>query len=36
MNSAIGTTYGAGYYGQPTVQDGAHFEAALGLSYVFH
>jgi hypothetical protein len=36
MNSALGTTYGAGYYGLQTVQDGAHFEAALGLSYVFH
>jgi hypothetical protein len=36
MNSALRDGYGAGYYGQPTVQDGAHFEAALGLSYAFH
>lgn len=36
MNSALGTGSIPGYYGQQTVQDGAHFEAALGVSYVFH
>ncbi|HEY6549371.1 MAG TPA: hypothetical protein VI589_15755 [Vicinamibacteria bacterium] len=36
MNSAIRDGYGAGYYGQQVVQSGAHFEAALGLSYVFN
>ncbi|MFI5183226.1 MAG: hypothetical protein ACHQNV_02420 [Vicinamibacteria bacterium] len=36
MNSALTENAGAAYYGQPTVQDGAHFEAALGISYAFH
>jgi hypothetical protein len=36
MNSELDTSIGRGYQGLPTVQDGAHFEAALGLSYTFH
>jgi hypothetical protein len=36
MNSALDTSMGRGYQGLTTVQEGAHFEAALGLSYVFH
>jgi hypothetical protein len=36
MNSAIRDGYGAGFYGQQVVEGGAHFEAAVGLSYVFN
>jgi hypothetical protein len=36
MNSAIRDGSGAGFYGQQVVQNGAHFEAAVGLSYVFN
>jgi hypothetical protein len=34
MNSSLQTL--PGYYGQQTVQNGAHFEAAVGISYLFH
>jgi hypothetical protein len=36
MNSAIRDGYSAGFYGQQVVQNGAHFEAAVGVSYVFN
>ncbi|HVQ30529.1 MAG TPA: hypothetical protein VMV21_13150 [Vicinamibacteria bacterium] len=37
MNSEIRDGYGGGgFYGQQVVQNGAHFEAAVGLSYVFN
>ena len=35
MNSAIRDGYSSGFYGQQVVESGAHFEAAIGLSYVF-
>ena len=34
MNSELGYVSGGSYYGQQAVRDGAHFEAALGISYV--
>ena len=36
MNSAIRDGYSSGFYGRQVVQSGAHFEAAVGLSYVFN
>jgi hypothetical protein len=37
MNSALEDYQGAGaYYGQQSLQSGAHFEAAVGVSYAFH
>jgi hypothetical protein len=36
MNSAIRDGYSSGFFGQQVVQSGAHFEGALGLSYVFN
>jgi hypothetical protein len=34
MNSELGYVSGGRYYGQQAVRDGAHFEAAVGISYV--
>jgi hypothetical protein len=37
MNSALRETSGGGsFYGQQSVQNGAHFEAAAGISYAFN
>jgi hypothetical protein len=36
MNSALRDISVGSMYGQQSLQDGAHFEAALGLSYGFH
>jgi len=37
MNSALEDYQGPGaYYGQQSLQSGAHFEAAVGVSYAFH
>jgi hypothetical protein len=36
MNSALEDYPGGAYYGQQSLQEGAHFEAAVGVSYAFH
>lgn len=36
MNSALRDVSANGFYGQQSLQAGAHFEAALGLSYAFN
>jgi len=36
MSSAFRDASGGGFYGQQGLQPGAHFEAALGLSYAFN
>jgi hypothetical protein len=36
MNSAFRDVPANGFYGQQSLQTGAHFEAALGLSYAFN
>jgi hypothetical protein len=36
MNSALRDVTGAASYGQLSVQNGAHFEAAVGMSYAFN
>lgn len=37
MNSALEDYQGSGaYYGQQSLQSGAHFEGAVGVSYAFH
>jgi hypothetical protein len=36
MSSALRDTPGGSFYGQQSVQNGAHFEAAAGVSYAFN
>jgi hypothetical protein len=36
MNSALQDVTGGPFLGQQTLQNGAHFQAAVGLSYAFY